>query len=259
MRTYLLVVLTLFMCLLQGCATRWTKNGFSLQQWNVDSSNCMNIASANFPPYYTSYQSQGYTTPMRTNCNTLGSQVNCTTTGGQSNPITITQDLNEASRTAVWERCVRSKGYFPVGENTGEGIDSRTSDPIKDALTKVNLAQKARCLRAEFAPFYAKSPCDQGNLNLEQLADRSKPTKSEKIIISKIRAEEKSDEIELTSSIVEFGGTQTAGAANLFRKYTLLHDQVYLALYDGKYTYGQFNKRLVELREKFNKEMLSLL
>ncbi len=73
---------------------------------------CTAEASAAFPPAIYSYQSGGgYTTPIRTSCNSYGSQTNCISTGGvYVPPAQSLADANSGSRKEYFGRCMVSRG-----------------------------------------------------------------------------------------------------------------------------------------------------
>jgi hypothetical protein len=98
--------------ILTGCATTWTKDGGTQQQFNDDKFECELSASKDFPEQLQSRQYGGGQLPSETTCQTFGYTTNCTTyPGAYIPPRTKTVDLNDRDRRKAFERCMRYKGY----------------------------------------------------------------------------------------------------------------------------------------------------
>jgi hypothetical protein len=238
--------LILFLASCATHATLWTKIGFNSTQWAKDDSNCSREAAQAFPAQFVTDTSQGYTTPINTDCTNIGRIINCTTTGGKYYPITVTKDLNAGNRAHTWEKCIRSHGYFPEDE---------LPNPIKEAFTEAKTASELLCKRTEYEAFYKKSACKEEDLSLEQMSDKSKATTEDKTIISKLREEEKYIVNKLTSNMSNFGSKTDANIALLIRNYSNYADQNYLKLFEGNITFGEFNKKRQEIEIQFKLDL----
>lgn len=99
-----------------SCGKTWTKPGFNMNQWNLDNANCKVHANSLFPPNMHTTQIPGISTPVQTNCYTIGGVTSCNTHGGPGTPINVTKDLNSQGRAQAWEACIRQRGYYQPKE-----------------------------------------------------------------------------------------------------------------------------------------------
>lgn len=229
---------------LASCSKRWTKHGFQTSDWNIDSENCHRVAAQSFPPNYLTQQLPGYTSPVQTNCTNNGGMVNCTTTGGESYPITTVEDLNEGNRNRSWERCIRTKGYYTVGEQPQKAKKPQLS-ALGVALREAGREEQALCKKPEFASFYNKTACKVEDLTTEQLSDSSKVTKQEKKIVHSIRTKEKQARAKMIRAIQSLSpNTSGRELIALIEKYDKLQENLMLGLLSRQLNYGEYNTML---------------
>jgi hypothetical protein len=106
----------LALVMLSGCAQRWAKLNGTEAEFNATNAGCSSKAYSQFPPAPRQVMLlAGYTTPIQTNCYTVGYSVQCTTTGGQYIPPTyINVDDNETPRGNAVTSCLYTAGWRPA-------------------------------------------------------------------------------------------------------------------------------------------------
>jgi hypothetical protein len=246
---------------LSACQTDWTKNGFNLQKWNIDHSNCQTEAAQLYPPQFISYHLPAYSDPLETNCSNIGDFVNCTTSGGESFPITSTRDVNELNRNNAWERCVRARGYYTTDQTPPRTEVSHDNmiNTIRISIEEAKNASNDLCHQADLSVFYKKSACNVGDLTLEQLSDKSKANPDEKQAVSKLQSEEKRTASKVVKLLLQHEKVKGITLAGLIKKHIILNDNLYVVLFNGTYTFGEFNQKRQEIDLQFGKEFKKLV
>ena len=102
---------------LVGCAQKWSKTGGTPDEFDAMKASCQAQAYSQFPPQLQQVQaSNGYYTPVTTNCYPLGYGESCYQSGGQFiPPVVITVDTNATPRRDAVRSCFYSNGWSPAG------------------------------------------------------------------------------------------------------------------------------------------------
>lgn len=135
---------------LSGCANYvWVG-----QNPQADMNACNAEANRAYPPAIYSYQSSpGYTTPVRTSCNSNGWQTNCISTGGQYIPPTQSlADANDGNRKAHFNNCMVSRGNRLMDES-----DYRKT--VTTAPQQMN-NPRSQCSGGKYSPAYDPKICE---------------------------------------------------------------------------------------------------
>jgi len=107
------------------------------------------------------------------------------------------------------------------------------------------------CSDPEFKAFYAKTACRQLDITFEQIADNTKITAAQKTALVKQRAAADvylKDNMAFQRSL----GSRGNKVADLQQNFLMpKSDSIYLDLYNGKITWGEFNKQRKELAIQF--------
>ena len=113
------LVLFLALVTLSACAERWEKPGATEQDLDAAKSSCFTRASAQFPPLVRLVPvTDGYTTPVTTNCSSGRNSTSCTTSGGQYVPPTMGQvDDNQKARDQAVRACLFEHGWHIAKDN----------------------------------------------------------------------------------------------------------------------------------------------
>lgn len=130
--------------ILSGCAEKWAKPGATSEEFDAMKATCMSRSAGRFPPMMRQVQiTNGYTTPITTNCNGFGYSVNCYTTGGQYvPPVAITVDDNQGARNQDTRACFFENGWHPVKDDEQASV---TSQPTSAPSSRSCPANNVRC------------------------------------------------------------------------------------------------------------------
>lgn len=111
----LLLTMIVGMMLIGGCATKWVKPGGTEREFEATKAHCQSKSLSQYPPRLREVTiGTGYTTPVTTNCYSIGYSVNCYTTGGDYvPPIKMTVDDNDSSRKEATKGCLYQHGWTP--------------------------------------------------------------------------------------------------------------------------------------------------
>src|SRR6266566_7168325 len=136
--------------LLVGCTT-WYKPGATQQSFDRDKAACIAASYQQFPVATVPVQTAtGYTTPVRTNCQTQGNQTDCTSTGGgYQSPMTAYRDQNIQARDAAFASCMYERGYSTQPQAQQNQAAPTQLKTVIDELLKENAAA---CERDGYKP-----------------------------------------------------------------------------------------------------------
>jgi hypothetical protein len=98
-------------------------------------------------------------------------------------------------------------------------------------------------LRDDVKAILEKSPCNANAITLEQMADTSMITPEQKSSLSKFRTENRLVVAKLHAAYAKHGGARGAKIIAVREQITQRTEENQLALYEGKLTWGDFNKR----------------
>jgi hypothetical protein len=150
------------------------------------------------------------------------------------------QPPNQDSKTDPFDACMNGRGWHLLSVTDAKGYS--------DALSAIGADQLQLCSRQDLAPIFAKKmPCRPKQATPEQLADRARISNAEKIAFMKWQAlsEERNEK---TAAIHRQYNAQTGdGAASLIKKTDEASAQLGQQLYDGRISWGEYNKKRTEL------------
>ena len=137
----------------------------------------------------------------------------------------------------------------PVQQNT-------KLEESKQKLEKVKVKMLEMCNAPELAAYYKKTSCKVTDITFEQVADVTKITASQKVSLAKQRAqyvELQKDQKEALLMTQQPAGQKTI---DLTESYLMPQtEQNGIDLYNGKITWGDYNKRRKEIYAEFMKRL----
>ena len=143
-----LAVIASALVTLTGCAERWEKPGATEYEFNAMKAACSSRAAARFPPMMRQVQlTNGYTTPITTNCSGYGYSVTCNTTGGQYvPPVIISVDDNNGVRSQDTRSCFFENGWRPEKDHPQEAAASEGAPSSGERQTSAGVVD-AGCVK----------------------------------------------------------------------------------------------------------------
>jgi hypothetical protein len=156
----------------------------------------------------------------------------------------------------LFNSCMNAKGWALTAQPI-----ATVSQPVQPPVNHIRVATelagegfKATCALEDVKPLLEKSPCTANLLTLEQMADTSKITPEQKAALSKFRTGNLPVSNALNASYRQHGGTKGAKVVATREKAQQLSEQNQLDLYEGKQTWGEYNKRRNEITKQQQQE-----
>lgn len=204
---------------LTGCAKVWVKPGASTDDFNKDKYACLQ-------------QSQ--------------QQVSVLAVGKYSGYGQSGQETN----AMLYNSCMNSRGWSLTSQEAAASANSKAKNDAELERARINDFGNSLCQSKEYAAFYAKSACESKDITLNQLSDNSRVTPAQKSVLPGLQVQIKDFYKQYIAGIRKFDGAKGAVFANyLDTEFLPKLDKAYLALYNGKITWGEFNQKRKEYFE----------
>jgi hypothetical protein len=129
------------------------------------------------------------------------------------------------------------------------------ADALEMAVTELIAKMKDACAREEFKPLFLHTACNAYDFTSAQLADTSRLAASDKVPFLTLHTEAHLLATRVAWAWRSYGGREGAEAALASERADSLHENNARALYDGKITWGDYNKRRREITDSFIDEL----
>jgi hypothetical protein len=113
-------------------------------------------------------------------------------------------------------------------------------------------------VREEFKVHFAKSPCLPKEATIEQLADRSKISTEEKLVLSQLRVEGAEIAKRAPAAHRQYNLQTGNELAMYLERSKVQSDKISLDFYEGRITRGEYNKRRLDLATQIDEEGLKI-
>lgn len=155
--------------------------------------------------------------------------------GGASNSTVITNP-------GLFNACMNAGGWSltPVADVKG----------FNDAMRPLGESQRAFCARSDLQPLWKRMPCKVAETTEAQLSDRSKISSEEKISVAKWQDFVLTSNENVATLYRQFAGAKGEAVASALEAGTADSKSLSSELTTGKITWGEFNRRRVELNKR---------
>ena len=195
-----------------GCAKVWVKPGASTDDFNKDKYDCMQ-------------QSQHQVTTVA-----VGKYAGY----GQSG-----QDTN----VNLYNSCMNARGWSLVDQQADASQSTVKKNEIEQETAAIGALGDSICNNKKYSVIFAKSPCLVADISIEQLSDKTKITSSQKAVVSELAKDLKSYYLRSDEAYIKFNGAAGKRIAKYNQEVFFPKlERNYLDLYDGKITWGEFNR-----------------
>lgn len=161
--------------------------------------------------------------------------------GGVANNHVITNNN-------LFNSCMNSRGWYlgKKGETPPpppEKIQARQRvKESKNQLVEIQKDSEKVCLKPEYKIILDKTPCKIDSVTLTQLSNNDKITEAEKLVFVQFVEESKKLSIRRTAAFRSGGTQQAFDLASLNERSRDNSDNNALELYEGKISWGEYNK-----------------
>jgi predicted aspartyl protease len=201
-----------------GCAaqTTWVKPGLTQDQFAKDRYGCMQQSQQRVSSAYVDQYGGGSVNHVITNAN-------------------------------LFNACMNAQGY---------SLQKQASvEQAKAAFAAIESERLALCATEEVQPYYSKSACRPEDTTLEQMADKSRITNTEKVALSEVRSESKKFNKEWDEIFRQYYPELAPKVIGQRQQMIAEQDSVIEDFYQGRITRGEYNKRRMEIANNAKREL----
>lgn len=164
--------------------------------------------------------------------------------GGASSSRVTTND-------PLFGACMNAQGWYLQDKRQQQAVAQAT----KDGLQALVEESRQLCAREDLQPYYSKTSCIPEDATLEQMADKSRITPSEKEALSKVRSEQAAI-VKRINDYVRQNDPRHGNAVVLVREQaTRENDKLVMDFYEGRITRGEYNKKRRDLGQQTNEKV----
>jgi hypothetical protein len=147
--------------------------------------------------------------------------------------------------------CMNAKGWSLQRQGALNEQAAQNKAEVEAGVKASRERAESICADPKFAPYYNKTACLADKMTFDQLADTSKISPEVKAIFPEVRNSIDANVREQLDLQRKYGGTVGAKRADLFMTTAKAqNDKNNLDLYDGRITWGEYNRR----RQENNRE-----
>jgi hypothetical protein len=132
---------------------------------------------------------------------------------------------------------------------TKPGPDVAQSAQLSTSVDQIIRENQEACKRDEYNPLYLKSACRVTDITVEQLADTSRISATEKLLFQKLRSENQTHLEKAAFAYRSYGGAQGIVEASILEQTKRLFDKNAQDLYEGTIAWGEYSKRRKEIQQ----------
>jgi hypothetical protein len=132
---------------------------------------------------------------------------------------------------------------------TKPGADVNQPGQLKAAVDQIIRENREACKREEYKQLYIKSACKVADISVEQLADTTRISATEKLLFQKLRSEHQAQIEKAASAYRSYGGTQGIDEALVLERTERLLEKNAQDLYEGAISWGDYSKRRKEIQQ----------
>jgi len=167
--------------------------------------------------------------------------------------IVMSKSNADKQAQELFKMCMEARGYTSREVDDDE-FERQKSSPLKIKTKQISQELNEKCAKAEFKPLFIKSACKARNISLEQLADITMISEVEKPVFSKYRSEGTDLNNQLLDAMRTDGQSKEKEFASVLEGVYAQLDKIALDLFEGRITWGQYNKKRKELYQGVKEE-----
>jgi hypothetical protein len=141
---------------------------------------------------------------------------------------------------------MNARGWYLQDKKQMEAINQAT----KDGWMALADESYQLCAREDLQAHYRKSPCKPEDATLEQLADKSRISPSEKEALSKARSEGTAMTKRMSDYLRQHSQQNGTALALIRERYAAEQDKISLEFYEGRITRGEYNKKRRDIAQQ---------
>jgi len=147
--------------------------------------------------------------------------------------------------------CMNAQGWYLQDKRQQEA----KVQAAKDGLEALKEEQRELCAREELQPYYSKTPCKPEEATLEQMADKSRITPSEKEALSKARSEYTAISKRINEYLRQNDPRHGNSIALVRERNDTELEKLAVNFYEGRITPGEYNKKRRDLAQQTTEQV----
>jgi hypothetical protein len=160
--------------------------------------------------------------------------------------------VNQSDGADLFGACMTARGWHLVSVTDAKAYSN--------ALSALNAEQLQLCARADLPPIFTKKmPCQAKQASAEQLSERTKISKEEKPAFMKWRVLTEENNQKAAAAHQQYNRQTGDNVAALIKKNQEASAKLAEQLYDGRISWGQYNKGRIEIGLQMEQEAKNLL
>jgi CRISPR/Cas system-associated endoribonuclease Cas2 len=167
--------------------------------------------------------------------------------------IIVAKSNADKQSVELFKMCMEARGYTPR-EVSDEEFEKQRNTPYKTKMNKIAKELNDICNRDDFKLVFIKSACKIENITLEQLSDKNMISEVEKPVLSRYRSEITDSTNKVLDAIRTGGDSKDKEMSVVLERIRLQVDKNALDLFEGKITWGEYNKCRKELAQIIKEE-----
>lgn len=138
-----------------------------------------------------------------------------------------------------------------------EEIASQPNLPMQQSFEELKRDKDARCANVSYELFFRKTACDPENVTPVQMSDKSKVTVYEKTVLLKLQTEMQNSQVRAIQTYREYGGEAGERSAQILESWLIFNQKNMIDLYEGKQTWGDYNRARKNLHMQLSEALKS--
>jgi hypothetical protein len=157
----------------------------------------------------------------------------------------------------LFKMCMEARGYT-ARQVSNQDFENQKNSPLKDRISIINKERSERCNKSEYKLLQTKMACKSNENSLQQLVDKNLISEEEKPIFSKYRIESQGSNDRLLDALRLYGNEKDKEASVVMEDMIKKTEEKALDLFEGKISWGEYNKCRKESYQYFEKERVRI-
>jgi hypothetical protein len=159
-------------------------------------------------------------------------------------------DSRVTTNNPLFGACMNAQGWYLTDARQQQAVAQATKDGWEALVEEVREVSA----REDLQPHYSKTPCKPEDATLEQMADKSRITPSEKEAFSKARSEQAAIVKRMNDYVRQH--LPRGNSISLVRERGSSElDKLSVDFYEGRITRGEYNKKRREITQQTNEQI----
>jgi hypothetical protein len=150
-----------------------------------------------------------------------------------------------------------SSAMLSPQQNPSKEQQAAANAQAKAAVDALSDELRQMCSREDLRAYYDKTSCLPADTTIQQMADKSRITKTEKVALNKVRIEVAQVNKKMDDVIRQFDPKNADAIIARRERAVTEQDELALEFYEGRITRGEYNKQREEITKRLKDDWAS--